>query len=96
MATVGVHVTADANGRVSDIRPSILTFTTPGRFAEDFREAVEVALGQWRFVPAEIQHPEPVPGLEPASNRIIGSENPETEFELSFTFSADGFVQAGK
>ena len=61
---MGVNLTVDACGRVTDIRPSIVTFSSPGSFAKDFRAAVETALQQWRFVPAEIQDIEPIPGLD--------------------------------
>jgi hypothetical protein len=52
-ATVGVRVTVDASGVVTDVRPSMLAVTiTPPEFAEAFREAVEVAVRRWKFAPA--------------------------------------------
>lgn len=35
-ATVGVRITVDPMGRVSDVAPSMLVFSTPGPFADDF------------------------------------------------------------
>ena len=95
MAIVGVNITVDATGRVTDIRQSLLTFTTPGRFSEDFREAVEVALHQWRFHPARIEQIEVVlsPGF--TYQRVTRSDNTETNFELSFTFNSDGTMAPG-
>ena len=92
-ATVGVSVTVDTSGRVTDIRSSILTFSTPGPFAGDFRAAVETALRQWRFAPAESQETEPILGLDQPATRVSRSEKVETTFELSFTFTATGGVQ---
>jgi hypothetical protein len=91
--TVGVKITVGVDGRVTNIRPSVLAMSTPGRFADDFLAAVEVALRQWKFVPAEIQQIEPIPGLDRPVNRITGREPTEAEFDLSFTFTADGQVQ---
>jgi len=92
-ATVGVSVTVDTSGRVTDIRSSILTFSTPGPFAGDFRAAVETALHQWRFAPAESQEIEPILGLDQPASRVTRSEKVETTLELSFTFTATGGVQ---
>ena len=92
-AMVGVNVTVDTSGLVSDIRSSILTFSTPGPFAGDFRAAVETALRQWRFAPAESQETEPILGLDQPATRVTRSEKVEATFELSFTFTAAGGVQ---
>ena len=95
-ATVGVKILVDAEGRVADVTPSVRTFTTPGRYAEDFFAAVQAAVKQWRFWPARIEHVEFVeaPGLV-AYSRVIGTEKMETQFELSFTFTATGGVLGG-
>jgi outer membrane biosynthesis protein TonB len=90
--TVGVKFTVGVDGRVTNIRPSILAMSTRGRFAEDFQAAVEAALRQWKFAPAEIQYIEPIPGLDIPSNRIVRAEKTETELDVSFTFTADGHV----
>jgi outer membrane biosynthesis protein TonB len=94
--TVGVKITVGVDGRVTNIRPSVLAMSTPGRFANDFRAAVEAALRQWKFVPAEIQQIEPIQGLDIPVNRITSREPTEAEFDLSFTFTAEGRVEAAK
>ena len=92
-ATVGVHITVDSTGRVSNIQSSMLVFSTPGPCADDFRDAVEAALHQWRFVPARIEYIETVTSNGFAYKREINSENVDAELDLSFTFTADGKVE---
>lgn len=93
---VGVHITVDAAGRVSDVRMSLLVLSTPGPFAEEFRTAVEAALRQWQFTPARAEYFEIVHEGDSTYNRVTGSENVETEFDLAFTFSHDGRVVLGQ
>ncbi len=95
LTTIGVHITVDPTGRVSDIRSSMLVFNTPGPFADDFREAVETAVRQWRFNPAQADEYEIVHEGAATFNRLTHSEKVETEFALSFTFKADGTVKSG-
>jgi len=92
---VGVHIVVDPAGRVSDIRMSMRVFSTPGPFAENFRDAVELAVRQWRFNPARAESYEIIHDGEATSMRMTGSEYVETEFDLAFTFQADGTVQTG-
>jgi outer membrane biosynthesis protein TonB len=94
--TVGVHIVVDASGHVSEIRTSMFVFSTPGPFAEDFRDAVEVAVRQWRFNPARTEQYEIVHDGEATDMRVKGSENVETEFDLAFTFQPDGTVRQGE
>lgn len=96
LSTIGVHITVDASGRVSDIRSSMLVFNTPGPFAEQFRDAVEHAVRQWRFTPARSEHYEIVHEGSATYSRLKSRENVDTEFDLSFTFTADGRVETGK
>jgi hypothetical protein len=93
--TVGVRITVDASGRVSDVGTSMVTLSTPGPFADDFFTAVNTAVRQWRFRPAEVQRIERVeaPGLEPFS-RILSREKVETHFDLAFTFTAADGVES--
>ncbi len=93
-ATVGVRVTVDKAGRVTEIGPSLLVFNTPGPWAEDFLEAVKEAVRQWKFRPAEILQVEraEAPGL--SYNRIARREPVESQIDLAFTFTATGGVQA--
>lgn len=96
LSTVGVHITVDPNGHVADIRSSMLVFTTPGPFAEQFQDAVEQAVRRWRFTPARSEHYVIVHEGNATYSRLKSKENVETEFDLSFTFAADGKVEAGK
>jgi len=91
-ATVGVKITVDSTGRVTDIRPSILTLSTPGPFAADFREAVELALRQWKFYPAENRKVKYVEADGTLFGLVTHADKVETEFDLSFTFTATGRV----
>lgn len=91
--TVGVRITVGTDGRVADIRPSVLVFSSPGSFAEDFRDAVEAAVRQWRFTPARAEYFEIVNEGGFTFNRVTRTELVETEFDLSFTFTATGGVQ---
>ena len=96
---VGVHITVDTDGRVSTVAPSMLAFSTPGPWADEFMAAVELALRQWRFWPAEIRHLENVQTPDVAYERVTRLEKIEAQFDLSFTFTAkDGieFAPAGK
>jgi TonB family protein len=91
---VGVRITVDSNGHVTDMSTSMVTFSTPGPFAEDFFAAVEAAVRQWRFLPAEIQQFEMVEAPRQLFRRILSREKVETHFDLSFTFSPDGAVES--
>ncbi len=95
-ATVGVRITVDVTGRVSDVAPSMLVFSTPGPFAEDFRAAVETAVLQWRFRPAEIEKLEFVKTPTVSYNRITSTQKVETQLDVAFNFTATGGVETGK
>lgn len=94
-ATVGVKVTVDVQGRVTDVRPSMLVFSTPGRYADEFFAAVEAALRTWRFVPAAAVDWGPVVENGVTVERALRSEPVEAEFDLAFKFTASGGVMAG-
>ena len=93
LACVGVRVTVDARGQVTEVGPSVVAFTTPGPFADEFFAAVAATVRQWRFRPARIEHVETVQaaGIAPYS-RVLSSEKVETHFDLAFTFTAAGTV----
>jgi hypothetical protein len=93
---VGVRIIVDPTGRVSEIRMSLLALSTPGPFAEEFRSAVEAAVRQWQFTPARAEYFEIVHEGDSTYNRVTGSENVETEFDLAFSFSTDGRVVLGR
>lgn len=96
-ATVGVRVTVDPGGTVVDIRPSMLAVSvTPAKFADDFREAVEMAVRQWKFEPAKVLHLETATEGEFTYQRVTRTETIEAEFDLAFTFTTTGKVEAGK
>lgn len=94
--TVGVRITVDVAGRVSDVAPSMLVFSTPGPFADEFREAVEAAVRQWRFRPAEIEKLEFVQAPTVSYNRIISTQKVETQLDVAFNFTATGGVELGR
>lgn len=94
-ATVGVKITVDVTGRVADIRASMVAFSTPGPFAEEFLKAVETALRQWRFIPAENRKMVYVENKDISYYRVTRREATETELDLMFTFTASGSVQQG-
>ncbi len=96
-AQVGVRVTVDSGGRVTNVRPSPLAITIgPPRFREDFERAADVAVRQWKFHPAKIQHVEIVTEKGFTYSRVTGTEVIEAEFDLAFTFTSDGRVERGK
>ncbi len=94
--TVGVRVTVDANGAVANVRPSMLAVTiTPREFAEAFRGAVEVAVRQWKFAPARLLYLERRTEGEFTFDWVTSTELIEAEFDLAFTFTPSGEVEAG-
>lgn len=96
-AMIGVRVTIDTNGAVADVRPSMLVVNVaPPAFAEEFREAVEVAVRQWRFAPARVHYLERVTEGEFTYERVVRTESVEAEFDLAFTFTPSGRVEAGE
>lgn len=96
-AQVGVRITVDTEGRVSAVRPSMLALTiAPPGFAADFEQAVEAAVRQWRFHPAKTEEMETVTVNGYSYDRVRRMELLEAEFDLAFTFSESGRVEAAK
>jgi outer membrane biosynthesis protein TonB len=96
-ATVGVRVTVDLHGAVTDIRPSMLAISvTPSKFADEFRDAVELAVRQWKFEPARVHDLERLTEGEFTYDRVTRTEMIEAEFDLAFTFTTEGKVEAGE
>jgi TonB family protein len=95
-ATVGVRITVDATGRVSDVAPSMLVLSTPGPWADDFRAAVETAVQQWRFRPAEIEKIEFVITPTVSYSRILSTQKVEAQLDVAFNFTATGGVELGR
>ena len=96
LTVVGVHVTVDKVGRVTDVGPSLLAVSIPTKFDAEFQAAVRAAVSQWQFSPAQIYHTVVVtaPGGE-TYQRVTDRQNVEAEFDLSFTFTATGEVLGG-
>ena len=92
LATVAVRVTIDTNGRVSDIRESLLNLSMPSPVAAEFRAAVDAAVRQWRFRPGEMIHLELVQHPDGDFPRLKSRENVEWAFDVEFTFRAGGDV----
>jgi hypothetical protein len=92
-ALVGVRITIDVDGRVTDVGESFVSFSTPGPFAREFRAAVEAAVAQWKFTPAKRRHLEPVRLDEGGFFwRNAGEEKIESELNVAFTFGAGGEI----
>lgn len=93
LVTIGVKISVDTDGRVSDVSPSMLTFSTPTRYSDEFDEAVRVAVIQWRFHPAQ-RYTMRIFRTEEGGGppRELHRENTETYFDLAFTFAASGKV----
>jgi len=96
-AQVGVHLVIDTQGRVSDVRPSMVAVTiAPAEFTAAFQLAVEAAVRQWLFKPARVEYVETITGKNGFTYaRVDRTETVEAEVDLSFTFSATGKVQTG-
>ena len=96
-AAIGVRVTVDSSGAVTDIRPSMLAVSvTPPGFADDFRAAVEVAVRQWKFAPARVLYLERRTEGEFTHDWVTRTEMIEAEFDLAFTFTPAGKVEVGE
>jgi hypothetical protein len=92
-ALVAVRITVDATGSVADVRPSWLAFSSPGPFAAEFQAAVEAALAQWRFRPAELRRL--APATDPARKGswiLLSEEKTACVFDVAFTFTVEGDV----
>lgn len=92
MATVGVRIVVDATGAVSEVRPSFAILSMPSPFAAEFREAVETAVTQWRFHPAEMRQLELVNDPGGDFKRVVKREKIAWAFDVEFAFKATGDV----
>jgi outer membrane biosynthesis protein TonB len=90
---VGVHITVDTTGRVAGVRMSLAAMTTPTPYMDEFRNAVEEALAQWRFRPAELRRLKPVTDTTGAPTWALDHrEKTDCGFDVSFTFQSTGEV----
>ena len=96
LVTIGVKISVDTDGRVSDVSPSLMTFSTPTRYADEFEEAVRAAVMRWHFRPAQ-RYTLRIFRTEEGGGppKEIQRENTETYFDLAFTFTASGTVLSG-
>lgn len=74
----------------------MLVFSTPRLFADEFRDAVEAAVWQWCFHPAEIERIEFVQAATRSYSRVLGREQVETQLDVAFIFTATGGVEMGR
>lgn len=93
LVTIGVRVNIDTNGRVTSVGPSMLTFSSPTPYANEFEAAVRTAVMTWRFEPAYRYSLRVFRTYEGGgAPKEIRREKMETYFDLSFTFTASGKV----
>lgn len=91
--TIGVRLVIAADGTVSDVRGSPLVFSTPAPLAGEFRSAVEAAVAQWRFLPAELRRMVARQGGPQGWYwHVMRVEKTESTVDVQFTFSATGQV----
>lgn len=90
---IGVHIVVDATGRVASVRRSLAVMSTPTPREDAFRDAVEAALAQWRFRPAELRRLRPI--FDDAGQlgwALLGREKSDCAFDVSFLFQSNGEV----
>ena len=96
VVTIGVRLTVDEQGRVTDVGPSLLAVSIPTPYSEQFEAAVRAAVLQWRFQPAQRYRVDysrnAQSGLE---RKVSGRANVETWFDVMFTFTERGEVKTG-
>ncbi len=88
--TMGMRVLVDAAGKVADVGPSVRAWSTPTPWAAEFRAAIEAAVAQWRFRPAEVRHCTTVTNAEGSYRSMTGSEKTEWALHVTFSFKVSG------
>lgn len=96
-ALIGVRITVDERGWVTDVAPSQKALTMPGPFVAEFQAAVQTAVAQWHFRPAEKRHLVPGRGGPMKEDYwvVTRAEKTEAVFDVAFTFTASGDVLSG-
>lgn len=91
---VGVRISVDGTGRVAHVGGSLVAFSSGGEFAEEFRAAVEAAMAQWQFKPAEIRHLVPQTGKSGRGGywQVTRVQPTDDAFDVAFIFSTKGEV----
>jgi hypothetical protein len=99
-AIVVVRVFLDADGQVIDIKDSPTGPSTGGRYTAEFKSAVEEAVHQWKFQPAEYCQYQEGKDLngdgKPDYMVLIASKPVPVHFDARFDFSivkGEGRVQ---
>lgn len=100
-ASVVVRVFLDAEGFVTDVKDSPISSSTGGSFSAEFRSAVEDAVRQWKFQPAEYRQYEQGKDLngdgKPDYMVLVASKPVPVHFDARFDFSivkGEGRVQS--
>jgi hypothetical protein len=92
-ATVGVRLTIDVAGHVAHVEQSFQAFTSPSAWEAEFRAAVEAAVAQWRFHPAEEESIQRVKQLDGSERYLVRHTEPvEWTLDVAFTFNESGSV----
>lgn len=95
-SVVGVRLSIDAKGNVTDVATSVVAFSTPGPFAGEFRAAVEAAVRRWKFIPAERRHVIPMPNAQKDYWYVKERTPVESMLDVAFTFHASGEVTSAR
>lgn len=90
--TIGMRIVVGVDGRVNEVGPSLLIFSTPTPLGAEFRAAVEAAVTQWKFHPGEIRHFATVTNREGSYRSMTSSEKTEWALHVAFAFSSTGEV----
>lgn len=93
-ALIGVQITVDERGWVSGVTPSLKVVTMPGPFVAEFQAAVEAAVAEWQFRPAEKRHLVPGRGGPMKDDYwvVTRAEKTQATFDVAFTFTGTGDV----
>ena len=91
--TITVRITVGKDGHVESIARSLADMSFPTRFDREFHAAIEGALRQWRFRPAELARLDVGSDGRPI---ITESEETDTSFDVQFTFSPSGAVTSNR
>ncbi len=93
-ALIGVQITVDERGWVTGVTPSLKALTMPGPFVAEFQAAVEAAVAEWQFRPAEKRHLVPGRGGPMKDDYwvVTRAEKTPATFDVAFTFTGTGDV----
>lgn len=96
-ALIGVRLTVDERGWVTGVAPSLKVVTMPGPYLAEFQAAVEAAVREWQFRPAEQRHLVPGRGgpMQEDYWVVTRAEKIEAVFDVAFTFTTSGDVVSG-